>query len=577
MDRGPQGRSIAAWIALFGTASVVYLIALGNAPITDAESKYAEAPREMLVLGDWLTPHYDYVRYLSKPPLGFWIGAAVYGLFGVDEFTARLPGTLAGLAVGGLIGAFGTYLFGRRTGFLAAFIWLTTALVFIFSRDTGLEFYLVLFMGTALYGFVRGLEEQRWLFVAYAGMALGFLLKGPMGILWPLATVFLWLALSGQWGRRHLLWDVRAFGVFALLALPWPLVMAFRHDDFLWYTVVHEQIYRVLGKRTPNEALFPTSTFLIMTVGHFFPWILHLPHALARAGQELRTGRAAGQELRTGRAPGQELRTGRAAGRAAALVLALVWSAFPLVFFSLARSKGDYYALQIFPGWCLLVAWLWNEAIESGRASRWLALPWLGTAAIALAILAAGLLDVWSLPPSPGDLAGRFVPVAAVGSAAIGAAALAGRQRLALAGVGAYMMVFFALFQQMFETRAHDESMHFAALAYRAEAPADARIVSDERSEFAHVCSLNFYLNQPAWLVRDAEDSKLHFSFKEYERRVIEETELASWVRDGIVVYAVGERDRWPARFERLGLHGTLRAEQGDRGLYRLAVAEVSG
>lgn len=539
-----------AWIALFAAAVPVYLIALGNAPITDAESKYAEAPREMLVLGDWLTPHYDYVRYLSKPPLAFWIGAAVYGAFGVNEFTARLPGALAGIAVGGLIGALGTYFFGRRAGWLGAFTWLTTALVFIFSRDTGLEFWLVLFMGLALYGFVRGLEERRWLYAAYVGMALGFLLKGPMGVLWPLASVFLWLALMGQWPQRRRLWHGRAFGVFLLLALPWPVAMALRHDDFLWYAVVHEQIYRVLGKRTPNEALFSTSTFLVLTIGHFFPWILHLPQALC----------AAARRLRAGPAPG--------------LVLALVWSGFPLVFFSLARSKGDYYALQIFPGWCLLVAWLWSDALERRIGVRWLGAPWLVTAGLALGVLVAGRLGVWALPPSPGDFAGRFVPVAAVGGLAIGGAVLLGRHRLALAGIAVYMTVFFVLFQGMFEVRAQDESMHFAAVAYRAEAPPSARIVSDERSEFAHICALNFYLDEPAWLVRDAEGSLLHFSFKEYEKRVIDEADLASWVGEGNPVYAVGELDRWPARFARLGLRGTLRAVQGGRGLFRVVVAD---
>jgi hypothetical protein len=327
--------------------------------------------------------------------------------------------------------------------------------------------------------------------------------------------------------------------------------MALRHDDFLWYTVVHEQVYRVLGRRTPNEALFPTSAFLLLTVGHFFPWIGNLPHALVSAARHLRAGRAPG------------------------LVLAVVWSGFPLLFFSLARSKGDYYALQIFPGWCLLVAWLWNEAWERRASRRWLAAPWLATGLAGLVVLAAGRLGVWSLPPSPGDFADRFVPVAGLGGLAIGAAAWRGRQALALAGIGAYMAIFFVLFHAMYETRAQDESMHFAATAYRAEAPPGARIASDERPEFAHVCSLNFYLDEPAWLVRDAEGSRLHFSFKEYEKRVIDEVDLVRWVAQGIPVYVVGELDAWPARLAGLGLRGALRAQQGDRGLFRVEDAHT--
>jgi 4-amino-4-deoxy-L-arabinose transferase-like glycosyltransferase len=380
-------------------------------------------------------------------------------------------------------------------------------------------------------------------------MGLAFLVKGPMGVLWPLASVLLWLAFCGRWSERRRLWSGPAFALFALLAVPWPVAMTLRHDDFLWYTVVHEQIYRVLGKRMPNEALFPTSTFLLLSVGHFFPWILNLPQALV----------AGVRRLRAGPAPG--------------LVLGLVWSGFPLVFFSLSRSKGDYYALQIFPGWCLLVAWLWNEALERRVALRWLGAPWLVTGILALGVLAADRLGLWVLPSSPGDFADHFVPVAAVGGLAIGGAAALGRQRLALAGIAVYMTIFFALFQGMYEERARDESMHFAAVAYRAEAPAGARIVSDERPEFAHVCSLAFYTDQPAWLVRDAQGSKLHFSFKEYDKRVIDEADLVRWVRQGTPVYAVGDLERWPARFARLGLRGTLRAEQGERGLFRVEEA----
>jgi len=85
---------------------------------------------------------------------------------------------------------------------------------------------------------------------------------------------------------------------------------------------------------------------------------------------------------------------------------------------------------------------------------------------------------------------------------------------------------------------------------------------------------LNFYLHEPAWLVRDAEDSRLHFSFKEYERRVIDEAELARWLREGIAVYVVGDLERWPVRFQRIGLRGSLRAEQADRGLFRVELAQ---
>src|SRR5437588_2890016 len=54
------------------------------------EGRYAEIPREMVVLGDWLTPHLNGLKYLEKPPLQYWMTAAAYEAFGVHNWTARL-------------------------------------------------------------------------------------------------------------------------------------------------------------------------------------------------------------------------------------------------------------------------------------------------------------------------------------------------------------------------------------------------------------------------------------------------------------------------------------------------------
>ena len=92
------------WLILFGVLCL-RLVTLALYPIMDTtEARYAEIARRMAELGDWVTPWYDHdVPFWGKPPLSFWLTATSFHLFGVSEFTARLPHFLCGLLVAWLM------------------------------------------------------------------------------------------------------------------------------------------------------------------------------------------------------------------------------------------------------------------------------------------------------------------------------------------------------------------------------------------------------------------------------------------------------------------------------------------
>ncbi len=107
-------------VLLLGATAAFYLARLGAAGLYDPnEGMYAEIPREMLVLGDWLTPHFNFIRYFEKPPLLYWLTAICYQLFGISEFSSRLVTALAATGGVGVVYAIGRDLWGRRAGLIS--------------------------------------------------------------------------------------------------------------------------------------------------------------------------------------------------------------------------------------------------------------------------------------------------------------------------------------------------------------------------------------------------------------------------------------------------------------------------
>ena len=66
------------------------LIGLGKPMLmVPDEGRYAEIPREMLTLNDFVTPHLNSIQYFEKPPLMYWLQAGTMFLLGLSRFAVR--------------------------------------------------------------------------------------------------------------------------------------------------------------------------------------------------------------------------------------------------------------------------------------------------------------------------------------------------------------------------------------------------------------------------------------------------------------------------------------------------------
>jgi 4-amino-4-deoxy-L-arabinose transferase-like glycosyltransferase len=286
----PRLRTV-SYVALAIVYIAVYLGALFSPPLLDdADSTHAEAAREMFVSGDYVTLHINGVRYLEKAPLPYWLVAASYRVFGVNEFATRLPMALAVLMLGVLAVVWGRRAFGERAGIYAGLFVFTSAGVFLFTRVLIPDVLLSLFIAASLYFFLTAFEPGsrpwRW-YAGYACIALGVLTKGLIAIAFPGGAAILYLALTGDWRRWREFRLLSGCLLFLVIAAPWHILAGLRNTGgagghgFFWFYFVNEHFLRFLGKRYPRDYnKLPWALYWSLHLVWLFPWSLYLPAAI---------------------------------------------------------------------------------------------------------------------------------------------------------------------------------------------------------------------------------------------------------------------------------------------------------
>lgn len=115
--------------------AVIYMTGLSRpALLDDADTVHAEAAREMVLRHDWVTLYANGVRYLEKAPLMYWGVATSYTLFGVSEWSTRLPLMLGVLAMILATYGLGRWALGSAGGFDSGLVLATALGPFLFTR-----------------------------------------------------------------------------------------------------------------------------------------------------------------------------------------------------------------------------------------------------------------------------------------------------------------------------------------------------------------------------------------------------------------------------------------------------------
>jgi 4-amino-4-deoxy-L-arabinose transferase-like glycosyltransferase len=509
---------VLAIIALWG---VIYLAGMFTPPLLDdADTVHAEAAREMLIRHDWVTLYVNGIRYLEKAPVMYWGVATSYELFGVTDWSTRLPLVLGILAWLLAVYQLGRYAYGERAGFYSAVVLGTAVGPYIYTRFLIPDTLVGLWLTLTFYLFLKSLEEEKPSRLACWGMAaacaLNVLTKGLIGLVFPIGVIGLYLILTGNFRHLLRLRLVSSTVVFLAIAAPWHVLAALRNPDqgatrgFLWFYFVNEHFLRYLNKRVPpGYDTVPLFIFWGLLILWLVPWSIFLPQAVAKVPWRRRQIR------------------GKMDRQQRASLLFALWALVIVVFFSFS-TRQEYYTIPALPGMALLVGnWLAKESADpaDSRARRAGRVSSLVLLLIAVAGAIVGLVLLFlSHPPPPGtDLAdllkknpadydlslGHFLDLTvqalgvfrgpllgAVLSLLLGAGAnwffrRRGQARTANALLALMMVGLLACVHSAYVTFSPVLSSHKLAVAIEQHYQPGDTIVMDQ--EFSKASSLNFY------------------------------------------------------------------------------------
>lgn len=304
---------------------IILIVLFSFRPLSDDnEGLYADIALSMVKTSNFLIPHLDGVVYLEQPPLLYWLSALSFKLFGVFEFSARLPVLLSGIFL-----IVFSYLFTKKI--LDKFFASTVSLVLVsqICFDTSIsmlmfDMVLTLFFSLAMFSFYVGYKfNSKYYKWFYVFLALAIFTKGFVALILACLILVPFIFIKKiKLKDLHLLFGVLIFAVLSI----WFVIVSIKVPSFFYYYFINNQVLRFLGHMYPDDTITgPIYFYVIRLLVCDFPWSLLLIYGIYRI---FRTKLYKDDFY----------------------LYMLLWFFAIFIFFSLSSGKANYYLLPaIFP------------------------------------------------------------------------------------------------------------------------------------------------------------------------------------------------------------------------------------
>ncbi|MHA6139625.1 lipid IV(A) 4-amino-4-deoxy-L-arabinosyltransferase [Pseudomonas mohnii] len=313
------------------------------------ETRYAQISQEMLLSGNWVSPHFMGIRYFEKPIAGYWMIAIGQAVFGDNLFGVRIASAVStGLSV------WLVYLISRRLwndprkSFACALFYMSFGLIAGQSGYANLDPQFTFWVNLSLVMLWFAIDGRTsrgrlgaWALLGFA-CGMGFMTKGFLAWLLPALIALPYML----WQRRFK--EMLGYGSLAVLVaiivcLPWVLAIHHQEPDFWNFFFWNEHVRRFAADNAQHAR--PWWFYLPMMVVSSLPWAALLPTTFIQAWKNKRQP---------------------------VVAFLLLWLLLPLAVFSMSSGKLPTYIMPCLLPLALLMGHAVTELLAQarGRAIR---------------------------------------------------------------------------------------------------------------------------------------------------------------------------------------------------------------
>ena len=255
-------------------AALAFIPFLGRVHLFDwDEINFAEAAREMILTRNYLTVQINFQPFWEKPPLFIWMQVLSMKVFGINEFAARFPNAICGIATMLIIFNIGRKLRDNFFGVLWVLAFGGALLPFFYFKSGIIDpwFNLFIFLGTyflMLYSFPDDKNKFRNILLSAVFIGLAFLTKGPVGFLLSALTAGVYLILIRFRIKIRFIEIVGFIIVLVVVGGSWFIIQILNGNFDLIKEFIVYQI-RLFSTEDVGHGGFPGYHFVVLFFGAF--------------------------------------------------------------------------------------------------------------------------------------------------------------------------------------------------------------------------------------------------------------------------------------------------------------------